>query len=164
MFHEIEAALNRLVGTRLTNTGSAADLQWFTFSRANELDLSLHVSCPWRVTLRSRILLGDDDYRRPASPDTPEWEYESGTISSRWRHVQTDAVREMLGAGLDVLTVQSSAMGDFAIQCEQGLMLEAFPTASRASHDETEYWRMFETHSESPHFVVGTDGIERVDA
>ena len=94
MFHEIEAALKRLVGTRLTNTGSAADLQWFTFSRANELDLSLHVSCPWRVTLRSRILLGDDDYRRPASPDTPEWEYESGTIGSRWRHVQTDAVQE----------------------------------------------------------------------
>ena len=47
-------------------------------------------------------------------------------------------------------------LGGLAIEFSNGLRLEIFPDASRAEHDDWEYWRLFER--DRAHYVVSSDG------
>ena len=157
------AALARLVGMRLVKLGRAADLQWFTFADAAASELAVHVQCPWRLVSEDEILVGHGDYWRPAATDTPETEYDRAAIGSRWRDVRRDTVVARMGPGGAVVEgADLDAFSGFTLRLEGGLRLEVFPDATRASHDELEFWRLFEPGGVGEHFVVSSDGIDRV--
>ena len=141
--------------------GRAADLQHFTFA----LPLgggtrALHVSCPWRLVGPVGLLVGSGDYWRPATPDTPDEEFDRGAVGARLRDVRNVEVRELLGAGAEVLAAEADTLGGLTLRLAGGLTLEVFPNASRAEHDEVEFWRVFEPGG--PHVVVGSDGLNYV--
>ena len=160
---EINAALARLVGTRLTDLGRAADLQWFALTApGGHPDYSLHLMCPWRLRTDTELLVGYGDYWRPAAADTPDDAYERGKVGARWRDVRCATARASVGGSAVVEAVETDGLGGFVLTLSGGLRLEVFPDASRAPHDEVEFWRMFESGGKSEHFVVGSNGIDRV--
>ena len=160
---EIMWALSPLVGMRLVRLGRAADVQWFAFASADEGELTLHVQCPWRLVAADEILVGQGDYWRPAAADTPETDYDRAAVGSRWRDVRRDVAVGWLGVeGAGVESAEVDAFGGFTLRCTRGLRLHVFPDATRAPHDEVEFWRLFAPGAAGQHFVVSSDGIHRV--
>jgi hypothetical protein len=153
--------LATLRGTRLIELGRAADLQHFTFALpAGAGTRALHVSCPWRLVGPAGLLIGSGDYWRPATPDTPDEEFDRGTVGARLRDMRNAEVRKLLGTGVEVLAAEADAVGGLELRLAGGLTLEVFPDASRAEHDELEFWRVFEPGG--PHLVVGSHGLDYV--
>lgn len=155
--------LSRLTESRLTEVGRAADLQLFTFRRrsTDATVLSLHVSCPWRLTGEGSVIAGGGDYWRPASSETDESHVESGAVGTRLGDVRNAELRRLLGAdGLEVLTADIDAFGGITVELTGRVKLELFPDASPADHDPVEFWRLIE--HDGPHTVAGTDGIDYV--
>jgi hypothetical protein len=160
---EIHAELTRLVGTRLTSLGRAANLQWFALTSASgQFDVSLHVLCPWRLRTETELLIGSRDYWRPASAGTPTEAFDRGRIGATWCDVRTEAVRNRLGETTIVERVEADPLGGFVLMLSAGVRLEVCPDASHAPHDEIEFWRLFTDEEGSENFVVSSDGIDRV--
>ena len=154
-------ALTALRGTRLTELGRAADLQLFTFVLPGGGGTrELHVTCPWRLVGPAGLLVGSSDSWRPAAPDTPDEEFGRGAMGARLRDVRNAEVRDLLGAGVEVVAAEADAVGGLVVRLAGGLRLEVFPDASHAEHDELEFWRLFEPGG--PHVVVGSDGLDYV--
>lgn len=161
MRERLGPALAALRGTQLIELGRAADLQHFTFVLpAGGGTRALHVSCPWRLVGPAGLLVGSGDYWRPATPDTPDEEFDRGAVGARLRDVRNAEVRALLGAGVEVLAAEADALGGLTLRLAGGLTLEVFPDASQAEHDELEFWRLFEPGG--PHVVVGSDGLDYV--
>ena len=150
----------RLLGARLIGLGRAAGLQHFTFQLPDGRVMHLHTELPWRLTDPSGIVTGRADYWRAASPETSERDLEAGEIGATLRDVRNEFLRERID--VDVPRVAGASVdrfGGLAFDFNNGWRLEVFPDASRAAHDEWEYWRLFERGH--PHFVVSSDGAER---
>jgi hypothetical protein len=60
--------------------------------------------------------------------------------------------------------VLADELGGFTLELTDGMMLEAYPDSSPTGHVTTEFWRLLQPGTESPHFAVGTFGIEHDDA
>ena len=158
------ATLRRLVGTRLTSIGRAADLECFEFQSpsAHTGIIALHVACPWRVTSSGRIVVGANDYWRPAVTGSPyDDAFEKGVIGSRLVDVGNAVVRQVIAHDrLAVLTATADHLGGFRIELSEGYAIEGFPDSAHADHDESEFWRLFEP--EGPHLVISSDGLDYV--
>jgi hypothetical protein len=168
---EIEKALSSLVGLDLVSIGRAADLEWFTFGRhknaestAEELaPFALHVSCPWRLLGRGQVLAGSTDHRRPAGKDTSEEDFDSRLIGSEWIDVRQQQLREQLEQTRhSVSRIEVDESGWLRLALSFDLVLEVFPDASAAEHDEVEFWRLFQPGLDYSHFVMSSNGVDRV--
>lgn len=140
---------------------SATSLQIFTFGvGAGASELNLHVSCPWRLTHSGGVLAGSWDYRRSATADVDEETYDRDLRGSRLLDIRSDHIRNLIGAGIRVLSAAADSLGGLGVQLAGGLRIDVFPDASASDHDEVEFWRLFELGA--PHLVVGSGGIDYV--
>ena len=152
-------------------TGRAADLQHFTFGKHKDrpdaptelAEYALHVMCPWRVRDAEGIRLGHGDYWRPSSDSVDDDAYEAGKVGSRLRDIRIEEFEEYLADhACRVLRVTCDATAGCVIDMEDGIVLDIFPDSSAADHDEVEFWRLFQPHLDTAHFVVSSNGIDRV--
>jgi len=175
---EIERALGPLAGLPLWGVGRAADLLWLHFGARRRVegvegvegvedevgDVTLHVSCPWRLRDAERVLVGSGDLMTPADaaedPETFEWD----APGASWLDVR---IGELWPAGdtapPTVASVAADALGGLRLTLAGGRVLELFPNATPSGHVTTEFWRLLRPGGDEPHFVVGTFGISHDD-
>jgi hypothetical protein len=143
----IQKELSVLIGLPLWAVGRAGTLEWFHFGNHHAVpdrrtgikdvgDYALHIDCAWSLA---------------TSP--------FGAI------IATDEVsREDLAVIGDMhLTceeVVADDRGGFVLQFTSKHCLTVEPDDDEAE----EFWRLFEPHRDTPHFVVGEAGIEPRDA
>ena len=169
---EIQQALNQLFGLDLIGLGRAGNLQHFTFGRhrlreqdkPDQLaDFALHLSCPWRLTRDHVISCGQTDLERPSSLFVSDDEYDAGKIGSRWVDLGNAAFRGYLDQAIvTVINVETDVFGGFRLHMAGAVSLDVFPAASKAIHDDLEFWRLFQPRLDTPHFIVSSQGISRV--
>ena len=170
--HEIQQALNQLSGLDLIGLGRAGNLQHLTFGRhrlrerdkPDQLaDFALHLSCPWRLTRDHVIACGQADLERPSSPFVSDDEYDAGKIGSRWVDLGNAAFRSYLDQAIvTVLNAEMDGFTGFRLRMSAAVSLDVFPAASKADHDDLEFWRLFQPRLDTPHFIVSSQGISRV--
>jgi hypothetical protein len=182
---KIEKALSPLVGLDLVSIARSAESEWFTFAyhenaEVVEVELApfaLHVSCPWRLLGHGDVLTGSDDHLRPAEEVTPEEDSDCPLMGSEWRssgsewrviHAGWIDVREqqlceqLQRTRHSVSAIELDASGWFRLILSSELVLEVFPDASRAEHDEVEFWRLFQPGLDASHLVMTSNGVDRV--
>jgi len=168
---EIESALAPLLGQDLLSVGRAGNIEWFIFGRhdaakGKEVELapfSLHASCPWRIVAAAGVLAGGGDHRRPASLSTPDDDFDAGKIGSELVDVRHAKLRELLEAKPhSVSKIRAEDCGALHLSLSEGLLIQIIPDASPADHDEVEFWRFFQPGLDYAHFVVSSNGIDRV--
>jgi len=133
--------LGVLMNLPLWAVGRAGDVNWFQFgghhavpARKIEIkdvgDYALHTECDW--TLTTSVY--------------------GGVIAT------SDSTREDLAAigalGLVCQEVAADDRGGFVLQFASGHCLKVEPDDEEAE----EFWRLFEPHRKTPHFVVGAGG------
>lgn len=151
-------ALEQLVGLQVHDTGRAAEIRKFSFGdlrsrvirnrAARVADLSLHISCPWRILDGGALAAGTYDLARAAAAihRTPSPEHDS-TV----RRIFSSSKIEVIG--VDFLTDDS-----LTIRWSRGLSLEVVADAV-----EDEQWRLFAPGEPGDHLVVErTDGDLRI--
>ena len=168
---EIEKALSPLVGLDLIALGRAADIESLTFGRHTLLQrtdaelapFALHISCAWRMLSRGKVFTGSADYYRPASEDTDDEAFERRAVGSVLLDVRHTELRGLLEeTRYSVLSIEADNSGALGLQLSADLAIEIFPNASSAEDVEVEFWRLFQPGVDFSHFVVGTNGIDRV--
>jgi len=182
---KIEKALRPLIGLDLVSIARSAECQWFTFGRhqdaaPSEVELApfaVHVSCPWRLMGEGRVLAGSADHRRPAEQETSDEDFDWPLTGSEWRSSTSewkvrcsdwiDVREEQLLGQLrrtrhSVLAVEADDSGWVRLVLSLHLVLEIFPHASGAEHDEAELWRFFQPGLDYSHFVVTSYSAERI--
>lgn len=182
---EIARALKPLVGLDLISISRSIGSEWFRFGHHQnaagiEVKLApfaLQVSCPWRLVDHGSVLAGSADHCRPAEEDDLDEDIDLLSSESEWRpsssqwkttgadwidlreqelRVQLERIRHAVSA------VEVDASGWFRLILSADLTLEVFPNASRAEHDEVEFWRLFQPGLDASHFVVTSNRTERV--
>jgi len=139
----IEAALAQLLNKPLWAAGRAGSITWLHFGERHTVadsrsgtkvvgSYALHLDCPWSWTRSWGDLVADQD--------TEHDELES----------------------LDLLPVPPTAVeagddGSFRLSFGDGSTLSVEPEPGA---EIEEYWRFFEPHRETRHFVVGPNGVE----
>ena len=156
-------ALQPLIGLRLCLAKTSGDLRAFHFGEARRDvhtfmgDYALHLSCPWRLQSRDKIVTGSaDHYERAEHNNDPAWE--PGMV---WGTYQEKALRQVLGCPdsepdvcvnstplLVVESVRSDPFGGAEISLSGGYQLVIFPSGARG-----EKWRLLPP-GEAHHFVV----------
>lgn len=139
----IETALSPLQGLPLWSVGRAGSLAWLQFGARHMVadrrtgtkevgDYALHVDCPWSWTTAWGDEIADHE-------------------STHSELTELDAVPAMCKA------IEADAGGGLLLRFEDGSTLTIAP---EAEPDVEEYWRFFEPHRETPHFVIGPNGVE----
>jgi hypothetical protein len=107
--------------------------------------------------------VGHGDYWRPSSDAVEDDAYEDGKVGTRLRDLGNDALCVFLAEeACSVLHVIADDAAGFVVTMERDIVLEVFPDASRSDHDEVEFWRLFQPGLDTAHFVVSSNGIDRV--
>ena len=143
MKRAIEHTLARVVERPLWAVGRAASLVWFQFgdrhlvtdSRGNTKDVgsyALHLDCPWSWTSSSGEVVADQDSDHAELAEL----------------LPTPVICEHIEAGDD---------GSFRMTFADSSTLEAH---ADPDPETDEYWRFFEPHRQTPHFVVGPKGVD----
>lgn len=157
---ETDQTLQALVGSTLRTGGRAADMQAFTFITPDRREFVLHLQCPWRIVTDHRVVVGFSDFWRQAAADTPKSAYDNALGGSRWRDLQeAEFFRQFAERDRVVQRASADAFGGFTLVFGGAFRLEIFVDATPASHDEMEFWRLFENHG--AHAVVSTNGFAR---
>lgn len=169
--HEIELALQPLVGLKLARMALAADMRTIAFGTTRARpgggvigEFALHIQCPWRIENREGLITGSDDLHvayEASSGLGHEFDYEKGVSA------QEQILRELL-KGYDEKTrqivnstgqlavehIEADVSGGFSLSLSEGYRLSVFPDGSRR-----EAWRFF-VPSDDPrehhgrHFVI----------
>ena len=147
----VQAALQSLVGLPLGRIGRAADLLWVQFGALRELpgrnggtktvgEWALHIQCPWRVTLSSRIVIARGDCFRQADSDEPyDWD---ATGESRFDRLAAHLNHQLEASAPRVVKVAVDAVNGFSLDLDGGYTFDVFPAESTES--DTEHWRFFQ--------------------
>jgi hypothetical protein len=143
---ELEAAVARLVSTRVTGFGRTVDMVEVGF-RHGAGETRLHAPCPFRVTRGDAILLGSEDMRFPATRDgdaqaafrdrTTMFERKARRLTDRFEAV-----------GYFVETAESGPAGRFRLQLGDGVVIEVLPACA----GPVEQWRLFDRGTDR-HYV-----------
>jgi hypothetical protein len=124
-------------------------------------EYSLHIQSSWRITKGKKILVASRDFYYPRSDwdeetDDFDWDVQG---NNRFDEKIKNLMEEVKGK-LIVERIDSDDIGGFKVHLSDKYVLEAFPDNS--DEDEySEYWRFFNMKDDSPHFVVGGNGIQR---
>jgi hypothetical protein len=126
-------------------------------------DYALHVSCPWRLVGPEGMVVASGDIFTPADPSADPANFEWDEPGANWCDVKLrsfiDATAEAPPA---VSSVSADELGSLRLFLGDEFVLDVFPDSSHAAHVESEFWRLLQPGSGAPHFVVGSEGFERV--
>jgi hypothetical protein len=165
-------ALEPLVGQPIWGAGRAGDLVQLQLGERSTVTVedegdrevgaySLHLSCPWRLATGERILTGSGDLWTPADAEAELESFDWETPGASWLDLRLAELWERFSAAPPSVTrVLADELGGFTLELTDGMVLEVFPESSPTGHVTTEFWRLLQPGTESPHFVVGTFGIE----
>ena len=143
----VEKELGVLINLPLWGVGRAGDVNWFQFgghhavpARKIEIkdvgDYALHTQCDWTLTSSA---------------------YGEVVASSESSLEHLASVGSL---GLVCREVSADHGGGFVLQFTSGHYLRVEPDGEGTD----EFWRLFEPHRTTPHFVVGGAGIEPREA
>ncbi|WP_188284841.1 hypothetical protein [Streptomyces sp. CBMA29] len=148
MFDHVKAgeAFSRLNGVRFVEVGRIGGMAILGFGDTVswELEISgrivegaefaLHIGCPFRILQASRIVLGSDDI--DDTPSGGQGEDPSDVLRGYDR-----GARNLEGfltqSPIHVVSVRVTEIGDFSVELEHGIRIEAFPTSAKID----ESWR-----------------------
>ena len=171
MREEIKTELGKLNGLKLQYAGRASNLFWLGFGEmvlvtrrkgTEQLaEYSLHIQCAWRITIDNKILVASRDFYHPRSDwvedsDDFDWDVKG---NNRFDEKIKNFMEDVKGK-LIVERIASDEIGGFKVYLSKKYVLEAFPENSK-DDEYTEFWRFFNMKDDSPHFVVGGNGIQR---
>jgi hypothetical protein len=173
---EVGAALTPLLNLAIWAAGRAGDLVWFQIGDRRTVPsgdngprevgtYALHLACPWRLIDQERLLVGSGDLLTPADPEAEIETFDWDVPGANW----LDLRLAELWSGFEpekpkVQGVEPDQYGGFALHLTGPMRLEVFPNSTPTGHVATEFWRLLQPATDSPHFVVGTFGIERDEA
>lgn len=144
MKKDIETKLALLVGQPLWAIGRAANVVWLQFGKRHTVvdrwrgakvvgSYALHlVECPWSWVRSWGEIIADDD-------------------------ADADELADLLPTPVICEGVEGGADGSFRMTFHDNSTLEV--EAADLDSDAEEYWRFFEPHLRTAHFVVGPKGI-----
>jgi hypothetical protein len=146
MKQAIEHALAPVVGQPLWAVGRVASLVWFQFGgrhvvvdrqgRQREVgSYALHVDCPWSWTRSWGEVIVDHESAH-------------------------DELSDCLAVPVCCQSIDCRDNGSFRIHFDDHTILTVAVEADPDPAAE-EYWRFFEPHLDTPHFVVGAGGVVR---
>jgi hypothetical protein len=147
--------LDSLVGERAWMPGIAAGMLTMSFGPALERltrtgkrrvtgAVAVHIQCPWRFVVDSRVAVGSADYR--AIDDEAEaLDYMHARLVALFKDEPT------------VTAVEDLQASGFRLRFSNDMVLDAVPTQSTAD-EYSEFWRIFRVGSDAPHFVVVPEG------
>jgi len=170
---EVAAALVPLLGQAIWAAGRAGDLVWLQIgarkSVASQGDgqrevgtYALHLACPWRLVDQERVLVGSGDLLTPADPEAEIETFDWDVPGANWLDVRLGELWQGFGSAPPRIEgVEPDPYGGFALHATGGVRLEVFPSSTPTGHVATEFWRLVQPGPGTPHFVVGTFGIER---
>jgi len=180
---EIEEALAPLVGLALTGAGRSGGMLQVQFgdgqrgpARRNGIGgrgrsggsgegdgYAMHVSCTWRLESADGILTGSGDYFTPADPDADPDGFDWDATGANWCDVRLKAFVDAIGSEPPVVrSVVVDRTGGVQLRLDGDVTLVLFPDSSHTEHVETEFWRLLEPGDDLLHFVVSSEGADRV--
>jgi hypothetical protein len=143
----VQKELSVLINLPLWAVGRAGSLAWFHFGGHHVVpdrrigikdvgDYALHIDCAWTMTT--------SPYGQTLATDESS----------------TEELAALDDLNLTCDEVSADDRGGFVLRFASGHLLTVAPDDDEAE----EYWRLFEPHRATPHFVVGAAGIEPRDA
>ena len=162
----VDAALQRLVGLRISAIGRAATLLWVQFGEQRPIqtlrgtatmggEFALHTEDPWRLLGPADLITGNHDmfYDRAGESDDD--------VYTRVGTALVDVRLERFRAELEErpISVRSVALDRgfcVILDLDRDHRLEIVPTGT----SESESWRLFRPGFDEEHLVVGAPGIE----
>jgi hypothetical protein len=171
---EIERALAPLIGRPVWAAGRAGAMLWLhlgerrvrTANSSGSGDLAeyaLHVSCPWRLIGREGIYTASGDYFTPADPDGDPADFDWDEPGASWCDLRLRGfIAETAKSPQPVTGVSADDLGSLRLTLGDDFVLDVFPDSSHTDHVESEFWRLLQPASGGPHFVVGSEGLDRV--
>lgn len=156
---EFNSIKERLLNSRLSEIGRAADLVCFRFADdslvavENEWEYALHIQCPWRIVRRSSIITGIRDIYEPL-PDVnyDEWDIPGNNNFDRTLDLQLE--HEL---PLQVLQVGMDKLGGLRIILEEEYVMEIFVVTDL----DVESWRFIDK-KEDMHLVFENHNLAEV--
>ena len=126
-------------------------------------EYALHVSCAWRLSSPTGILVASGDLFTPADADAELETFDWDVPGANWWDARMGALADAQAASPPTVnTFVADALGGFRLVLSGLMELDVFPDSAPAPHVETEYWRLLRPGHPDPHVVVGTSGIELV--
>ena len=183
MRSEIEEALAPLVGRVVTGAGRRGGMLHVHFgerqgggARSNGAGgrgrsggsgasdgYAMHVSCTWRLETADGILTGSGDYFTPADPDAEPDGFDWEETGANWCDVRLKAFVDAIGSDPPaVRSVVVDRTGGVQLGLDGDITLVLFPDSAHTEHVETEFWRLVEPGDDRLHFVVSSEGTDRV--
>jgi hypothetical protein len=170
---EVGGALTPLLGLPIWAAGRDRDLVWLQIGERKTVPTgtdgqqevgtyTLHLACPWRLVDQKRVLVGSGDLLTPADPEAEIETFDWDVPGANWLDVRLAELWSGVGAASpSIQGVEPDHYGGFALHLSDGLRLEVFPNSTPTGHVATEFWRLVQSATHVPHFVVGTFGVER---
>jgi hypothetical protein len=162
---EINKYLADLVGLQLTRKTRAANMQCFQFGVLTVIndkksigEFGLHIQCPWRITNKNEIIVGNNDLYEPGDEKIRDDEnFNWMESNSNLRDIKLNKLL------LDFkLIIQSSIVDNFGglnIQFDNEIKLTVFPDSSGKISNE--YWRLIDNRNKTTkHFISSSTGYE----
>lgn len=167
LIDKINNILSGLIGLPLTRTTRAADMECLKFGTLyrkgkdgiiyNIGKFALHLSCPWRLTNDTQILVGSDDLYQQANETADYNEDFDYDVNANLRDVKLDKL--IIENKLIVASVDADGFGGIEIYFGNKIKLTVFPVLS--SKSDNEYWRIIDFRNEkSKHLESWSTGYE----
>lgn len=154
LIDKIKNILSGLIGLPLTRTTRAADIECLKFGAIYRTDndgsvynigeFALHLSCPWRLTNDTQILVGSDDLYQQADETADYNEDFDYDVNANLRDVKLDKL--IIENKLIVASVDADGFGGIEIYFGNKIKLTVFPVLS--SKSDNEYWRIIDFRNE----------------
>ena len=161
--------LKFLKNKRVRYIGRAGNLLWIGIGEdVSNIDykgrkrvfakFSLHIQCPFRILLNTKIIIGNNDIYEPNTEKIPlenfNWEsYGDSLFDKQLEKIAS----ELYTNDVKVIDINLSLIGDLQIILSNNLCIETFINGTSNS----EMWRFFETGTDLPHFVKTGINIEK---
>ena len=171
MTDKINKILSDLIGLSLTRTTRAANMECLKFGTVYRTDkdgktnnigeFALHLTCPWRVTNETQIIVGSADLYQQAD-ETSEYDenYDYHEFNANLRDVKLDKL--INENKLSVVSVNADKFGGLEICFDSNIKLTVFPDLT--SKADNEYWRLIDFRNEkSKHLESWTTGYDTSD-
>lgn len=144
MHHEIEQKLKLIEGLAVWAAGRAASMLWLQIGSRHVVPVrnggrkvvgtfALHIDCPWTWTQNGKVIADQDS-----------------DLSQLNLLLETSVVCERISAhdnGSFELTFKNESKPNVSVEAD-------------ADPNTDEYWRFFESTTDTPHFVVGSRGVK----
>jgi hypothetical protein len=158
---EIFTTLRALIEEPVVDIGRAGNMIWITFGSPIEVTTlngkkriigkySVHIQCPWRITLNHNIITASGDLYKPR-PGMSDLNFNWDSLGSNLFDSIVDQFRvRITSSPILVTNISVDSLGGFAIDSNNGYRLEVFIDCSSMQ----EFWRFFDNSNNEDHLVV----------